>query len=228
MKKLICLLMTICCLCGCNNVNQQTPENTEATAEQKEDITYTRDDFTLYTNTDSGKMPVVWLGMTEDYVNENKTAYREFFEGLESLSFNTQNVYENEQPTEDTVNYIGFFSYMGSREYLETQKGIRTSGFYDTASKPNSTAEEVIKAYDLKPEEESIYIGDATEDNYTIALYFDIDSENQVKRIILPEGSDISDISMVENADYFIKFMITQNQVTGIQMYRKQKSAVIE
>ena len=85
----------------------------------------------------------------------------------------------------------------------------------------NSTADDVIEAYGLDPENESIYIGNPEDDNYTIALYFDIDNHNNVMRIVSPSGTDLNNIDDL-HADYFLKFMVTQDEVSGIQMYRKR------
>ncbi len=232
MKKIFYILMTLCFLCGCSPVNIQndgesnTEETTKAVDTQlgEEQSEFTKDDFILYAETQNGRMPVIWLGMIRDNAAENESLYRDYFQGMDAISYNTQNVYENGEPTGETVDYIGLISYSGSREYLETRKGIRTCGFYETAAKPNSTADEVISAYELDKANESFYIGDNSSDNYAIVLYFAVDENGNVSRIKSAVDRDVSKIEKVKNADYFIKFLITENQVTGIQMFRLKRN----
>ena len=229
MKKALCLLLSLVCLSGCTaseggSSTQTTEESTATETAENTEVEFTQDDFVLlaYDNDTEKTYPVIWLGMTKDLVDENAADYSGYFEGINDISYNLQPVWDDDgNDTGEKIEYVSLISYLGSREYLETIKGIRTSGLYGTASKPNSTADEVIEAYGLDPDNESIYIGDPEDDNYTIALYFDIDNHNNVMRIVSPSGTDLSDINTL-HADYFLKFMITQNEVSGIQMYRKR------
>lgn len=231
MKKIFCILFSVLVLCGCRSSAEREIEPiseaaTEISSGNESESNYTvefsRDDFVLFADKDKTKDAVIWLGMEKSYVYESMENFADYFEGIDTISYNTQAEFVDGESTDKQIEYTSLISYTGSREYLETEKGIRTAGLYDTASKPNSTAEEVINAYGLDPENEGIYIGDPTETNYTIALYFDIDNHNNVKRITSAKDSDIGDIARVSGADYFIKFMITEGQVTGIQMYRER------
>ncbi len=228
MKKAISILLSAILLCGCtpqqDNSVQSAESATESTADNtdSEDAEFSRDDFVLFADNNGEQDAVIWLGMERELAEESSAEFAEYFEGIDSISYNEQEETEDGKPTGRVTEYVSLVSYTGSRNYLETVKGIRTAGLYDTAAKPNSTADEVISAYKLNPENESIYIGDPEGDNYTIALYFDIDSDSNVERIISPVGADISDLNSVDGADYFLKFLITQDEVTGIQMYRKR------
>lgn len=229
MKKTLCLLLSLMCLCGCaaseeGNDAQTTEDGTVTEGTDSTEVEFTQDDFVLlaHNNDTDETYPVVWLGMTKDLVDTNASDYSEYFEGINDISYNLQPVWDDEgNETGEEIEYVSLISYLGSREYLETIKGIHTSGLYDTASEPNSTADDVIEAYGLNPENESIYIGNSEDDNYTIALYFDIDNHNNVMRIVSPSGTDLSNMDNI-HADYFLKFMITQDEVSGIQMYRKR------
>lgn len=230
MKKTLCLLLTLVLLCGCSTAEEGTQSESGTTTTASSDTAessepeFTQDDFVLFAmdNSSESTYPVVWLGMTKDMEDDNAAAYPEYFEGINDISYNLQPVWDDEgNDTGERVEYISLISYLGSRDYLETIKGIRTSGLYDTASKPNSTADEVIEAYGLDPDNESIYLGSPEDDNYTIVLYFDIDNHNNVMRIVSPSDTDLSNIEDIQ-ADYFLKFMITDGEVSGIQMYRKR------
>lgn len=232
MKKYICILLAMCFLSGCAAAGDTTGADTEPTTEaeaaaetpQEEEDEFTRDDFMLYADNEGLNRPIVWLGMRKELVDENISAYPDYFEGIDSISYDTEPEIVDGKAGEGEVEYVSLISYTGSLEYVETKKGIRTSGLYEGASKPNSTAAEVIEAYGLDPDNESIYIGDPSGDNYTVALYFNIDNNNRVKRMISSKGADISDIAGIPGADYFIKFMITSDEVTGIQMYRRKRA----
>lgn len=233
MKKLICITLSLLILSGCTSTMQDsqtettTAETTAAVADSSEESEFTRDDFVLFCRGSQEKEAVIWLGMTKEYVEEYTQKYPEYYQGFNDIEYETENEIEDNKKTENTIDYISLISYIGSSEYIETSKGIRTSGLDNVSSTPNSTADEVIKAYGLNPENENIYIGNSNEDNYTIAIYFNIDENNNVTRITVPRDTDNSSLEAV-NADFFIKFMITQNEVSGLQMYRKSRTSVKE
>jgi hypothetical protein len=225
MKKYLCICLALFSLTACAqsesgisvDLEQTEATTSEVDAKSDEKPEYSRDDFLLYSPDGDA---VVYLGMIKSEVKANEKLFPEYFSSL-NLQYNTQNVIEDDNTISDnTVDYISLIDYQGSSEYLETEKGIRTA--YDGASKPNSTAEDVISAYKLDPENESIYIGNPDDDMYTIALYFSIGSSYNVNRIISAKNADVSDIANVNGADYFIKFMIINDEVTGIQMYRQK------
>jgi hypothetical protein len=227
MKKYLCICLALFSLTACAqtedksdvsiNLEQTEATTTEVDGESDEKPEYSRDDFLLYSPDGEA---VVYLGMIKSEAEAQEKAFPEYFSSM-NITYNTQNVIEDDGTVSDeTVDYISLIDYQGSSEYLENEKGIRVG--YDGASKPSSTAEEVIAAYRLDPENESIYIGNPEDDMYTIALYFSIGSSNNVNRIISAKDADISDIENVSGADYFIKFMIVEDKVEGIQMYRKK------
>lgn len=226
MKKALFLTMAVILLSGCAQAPKDTENTTEITTESQtedggENAEYTQDDFVLYTEEDGQPVPVVWLGMVKDTVDEYTAKYPRIFEGMDNISYNNQPVIEDGKATDETVDYICLVSYTGGSDYLETQKGIKTAGLEDIDNK-NSTAEDVISAYGLDSGSEEFYIGSPDDDMYTVALYFDIDNHNNVTRLCPEKGTDISDIANVERADYFLKFIIADGKVTGIQMYRQR------
>lgn len=227
MKKTACIILSMLALCGCGQTTQQA-QTTETTTEQamentvENDSEYSRDDFVLFAEDNGEQEAVIWLGMEKGVAEENSSLFSEYYEGIDTISYNTQQELEEGQPNGNTVDYVSLISYTGSRNYLTTQKGIRTAGLYDTATKPNSNAKDVIKAYGVDIDNESVYVGDEQSDAYTIVLYFNIDNHNKVIRVKPEKGTDVSDIANVSGADYFIKFLIVQDEVTGIQLYRQR------
>jgi hypothetical protein len=219
-------------LSGCGTVNTGTdgtePTTAQFSAELVEDSTednseaedeFSQDDFVLYAD----DKPVVWLGMTKDVYEEYSQTYNEYYQGITELDYNTQNRVEDGEATDETVDFISLITYMGGRDGLKTAKDIGCVGDWDADDSSVSTAEDVISAYGLDTENEKIYIGEPTDDNYTIAVFFNIDGNNRVTRTVVPNDSDIyiNDIDEVR-ADYYIKFMITLDEVSGIQLYRRR------
>lgn len=229
MKKLVCIFLSLAVLSGCANVSPEDVSTETTTAQISEEVSstsqFSRDDFVLFCKDTEEKEPLIWLGMTKDYVTTFQSQYPEYYQGFNTIEYTTSQEIEDGKETGNLVDYVSLVSYTGINGFVETQKGIRTSGLYNLEE--NSTAEEVIKAYNLDSENENIYIGNPSGDNYTIAIYFNIDENNNVTRIKVPKDADNSSVDTI-NADYFIKFAITQNHVSSLQLYRKSRTAIRE
>lgn len=215
MKKILLGLLLCLALSGCGNSVDKNGNSSVKDA----DVTYSQQDFCLYGEPDeAGNSNIIaWIGMTSDKVNPSDSDFRPYYYGFDNgngIGYEIGNdISGNEK---DVVNYL---NYTGAGKAVYTSKGIVTYGFEFREGDYVSNVDDVINNYQLDVNNESIYSSYTDDNNCVISLYFNIDSDKNVTRIVSPLNTDISDIKNV-NADYSIRFIIIDGKVCGIQLYR--------
>lgn len=224
MKKLIYILIMSLLLSGCSAVeNTQEAESTDTPAP-----TFSIDDLAFYSEVnDTGERTLLlWPGMTEEDMRFDDDEFNSYYSGFETIDYYEPVIKSEQQLSEMTAEKakprVRFLSYTGGRKRISTVKDIMTTGLEPVEGSTNSTKEDVIKYYGLDPENESIYISGDNESFSTIVIYFKIDDEGNVTRVISPVGTDVDSIDKV-GADAFIRFLIIEDEVRNIQMYREFK-----
>lgn len=205
---MICLILTAC------NTPTDNMENTKPN-----DVTFSQQDFCLYGEPDEtgNSNIVIWLGMTADKIDLEDKDFRPYYYGFDNGNGIGYEKGNDVSGAEKSV--INYLNYTGAGKAIYTSKGIVTYGFEYRQDDYVSSVEDVIANYGLDKENESIYSSYTDDNNCVISLYFNIDSDKNVTRIISPVGTDISDIKNV-NADYSIRFVIIDGKVCGLQLYR--------
>lgn len=222
MKKLFILGVAVLSLSlsACNGVPVEDG-NTNVESAESTEVTFSQQDFCLYSEPDEtgANALVAWLGMTED--KQQGELYEEYYP-----AFGGESGIQSAEGTDsqgNTVSVVNFLNFIGGTDKcVETVKGIRTYGFEHRDEDIISTAKDVIANYGLDPQKENIYSDYTDDDNCTISMYFSIDKDKNVTRVISPLDKDISDIADVE-AEYFIRFPIVNGYVCGVQMYRSNR-----
>lgn len=210
MKKILFIALICSFMFGCTNVERQ---------QQASQVEFSQQDFCFYGEPDESGTSglVMWIGMSEDKIDTDNKEFNDYYLGFDGG--NGVQLTEGNDENGNVINVVNYLNYTGARKAVTTTKGIVTRGYALREGEVVSTAQDVITNYGLDVENESIYSTYNDENNYVIALYFNIDADNNVTRIVSPIGTDVSDIKTL-NADYTLKFMIIDNNVCGIQMYR--------
>ncbi len=204
LKRIFIVLAVIGLFSGCAAEEQPTDVTDE-------EIAFTRDDLCLYSEREEGvAYPVVWIGMDKnEYDPQNE--YIKCF-GENDIKWR-EAVTSEKTPTQ----CIKFINYSGGiRKGMETVKGIYSTGMYFNEEHPSSAGEDVIKAYGLDPEKETIYSDKADEKNYTITLYFAKDEDNKLIRLVSTEDDPINTAD--EEVRFILRFLVTDGHVSNIQM----------
>ena len=218
MKKILVLLMMGILLTGCS-IN----ENTANTEEDKPE--YTIDDLAFYSeiNESGNRDLLMWIGMKESDMDFTDNDFNNYYNGFEVDYYHKEiksesDMMQYDEVPEDRVDYL---NYTGFRNSVSTVREITTTGYYPIDGKENSTPEDVIEKYNLDPETESIYTVKEDDENYTIVIYLNVDDSGKVERVVVPAGQVADSVDQVEGANAFIKFMISDNRVMNIQMYKR-------
>ncbi len=229
MKKLLCILMASLFIAfaasGCGKTEEQNTASETAEEESARVLnalapgTYSTNDFTLYTLDDENYLSetVAALGVAPDSVEPKGDSAIEAFQGITMKTGVVRTTDDSGRLSEHNV--VNYYSYDGSRVPLATVKGVVTTGIYITdTDKDCSTADEVIKAYEIDEENEEYKTNVNDDSNYTIDLYFQRSTDDgSTERIVSSKGTDISAL----NAGYSLRFYIVNGYVHGIsaQMY---------
>ncbi len=221
MKKLLLFLMLGFVLTGCNNAQQQTETQTQdvQTEQAEEEAEFTQQDFCFYGEPDeTGESKLVmWIGMAESKIDTSNKEFYDYylgFDGGEGVQLT-----EGNDADGNKMNVVNYLNYTGARKAVMTTKGIVTRGYELREGETVSSAQDVMEAYGVDLDNENVYSTYTDENNYVIALYFNIDTDNNVTRLVSDKNTDVSDIKQL-HADYALKFLIIDNNVCGIQMYR--------
>lgn len=219
-RKLLIFFIISILLCSCQNSNISVEEtetqpsvSSDNVENKKADVSSNNvDDFAFYNI--NGELIVSLLSREDDIDYETDDIVKAI-SGFDIINFNQNN------PDDIYVDWLYFSK--GFNQVVQTGKGIRTagnsSGKYDV-----STENEIIKAYNINKAEEEIYSSNNSVFR-TLTVYFQINSDGTVQRIIFPKGSDISNFNSIDNANAYISFEIDNNTniVKGILMKYKSK-----
>lgn len=189
---------------------------TEKTAEEAAElpVTFTSEDLCLYSEQQDGEaQPIIWLGMDKSDIDEKNEYMRCFSES--DIAYEPA-VNEDGAETE-AVKYINYKG--GIHKGVLTAKGIYSTGAYPDAEKPSSTAEDLIKAYGIDIENDDAVNNKIDDANYSISLYFKAEEDGSLTRIVPSQGENIVEGDV--RVEYVIRFLITDNYVTNIQLMHK-------
>lgn len=220
MKKFITIIMaamfTLTVFTACSKTESEVDSDTP---EINRNITYSVNDFAIYT-TDDELLPskfITMLGLdpttVEESTDETLTNVKNFIES-ETMEIVTGDINNPGQTIRGNV--VRYFKYTGSRYPITNPKGITTTGIMPEDDNC-STAEDVIEAYGIDTENEEYKENEMEDGSYTIRLSFkDLKvQEGTVERIIIPKGSDIAPVE----ARYTLRFNIINDHVHGIDGY---------
>ncbi len=261
MKKMIfAVIVAAVVFTGCDGKKVKDFLLTDVTSEssdaQSQDITFTQNDFALYTAADeSGNGDLlVGLDMRESDVDADTEPLNRYISDMEieyKEDFETMDRTVDANGNQHGVERVSYISYKGSRTPVMTAKGIKTTGLILSDGEGCSTADEVISLYGIDTEKEE-YMDNVSEDGseYCIQLYFkahfdEEEKQNAIKeqeakqqeekedydedeavdntivtydRVITEKGGNLDDMS-IENADYMIRFLISNERVVSVQLY---------
>lgn len=248
MKKFLCIVLSLLAVTGCatsskTSVGDDTTEITSSEGISGTDlsdlsVTYSKEDFGLYTPPDKDRNSSFIIGLDEDQdalpFNDN-----ELVRYLAVTNYDVKDKvvkFEGDEvPTDHTV--VSHISYEGGNLPVVNSKGISVIGLKGEDNKKCSTPDDVKVAYDINRKQEEEYITSKIDDkNYVIQLYFkktEVPQEQtevttneegkevqqlvyKYERIIVEKGKDLLN---VPEATYSMKFIVRDGYVKSIDLY---------
>lgn len=216
MKKLFYVfLAAMLCVsfAGCDKGESDTTESAVLNAP----ISYSQNDFALYT-TDDDLQPSKFLCMLGldadmiDYTDENAEYVAQF---LDTQTM-TVKMGDKENPGQTIEQeQIRYINYTGSHDAVINVKGITTTGPVKEDDKC-STVDDVIAAYGIDTETENYIESELPDGGYVIRLNFtDADDNGNVDRIKSTLDADLN----ATDGRYSIRYTIVGDYVHGVEYY---------
>ena len=189
-------------------------------------VTYSKEDFGLYTPPDKDGNSSFIIGLDEDQdalpFNDN-----ELVRYLAVTNYDVKDKvvkFEGDEvPTDHTV--VSHISYEGGNLPVVNSKGISVIGLKGEDNKKCSTPDDVKVAYDINRKQEEEYITSKIDDkNYVIQSEVTTNEEGKevqqlvykYERIIVEKGKDLLN---VPEATYSMKFIVRDGYVKSIDLY---------
>lgn len=216
MKKILVLLLALSMLCACGK-KEETDVKIEANSDLVEiveqETSFSMDDFAFY---DENGALIMALEQPESVVDLTNERFREYYSLFdvgfrEYIPKNKLDVAESTMP-----NIISMLNYKGNTKIAMTCRGIATAGYTNPLGLEVSSEKDIINAYGLKPEEESIYSNILDEKRHTIILFFKRNEDGTIERLVYDKDCRLEEVYGGYN--YCLQFIIEDEKVMGILM----------